>query len=223
MENSHEATQESSPQPASEQTDESSTADLEQGVAAEEIPAVEQKAPGELSVEEIRELQAISAEYRAVSEERDKLIARLQRATADFLNSQKRMERELQTRVRYSLEDFVKELLPVVDNFARAIGHAQNSETFDDLLEGIELVSKQVHDVLDRHGVKPIEAVGKRFDPLYHEAISVAHDPERPVDTVLEETEKGYLLNDRVIRPAKVIVNKAPEAVSPKQTEEKDQ
>ncbi len=185
-----------------------------------ETPAAERKAPDELSVEEIRELQAISAEFRDVSQERDKLVARLQRVTADFHNSRKRMERELHTRIRYALEGFVKELLPVLDNFTRAMEHAESAREFDDLFEGIKLISEQWHTILERHGVRPIDSVGKRFDPLYHEAVSVAYEPDKPTDSVLEEAQKGYLLNDRVIRPAKVVVNKAPE--EPKSSEEEE-
>ena len=100
-----------------------------------------------------------------------------------------------------------------VDNLDRAIDHAQKSEDgdLDGLLQGVELVRRDLLTALARNGVAPIEAVGKAFDPAHHEAVAQAPDASVAPNTVTEELQKGYLLRDRLLRPSRVIVSRAPD------------
>jgi molecular chaperone GrpE len=133
------------------------------------------------------------------------------RTLADFENFRKRMEREKADFFKYALGSTLKDLLPVLDNFDRALEHA---EEMDDFHKGVALIYKQLFDVLQRHGVKPIDQNGVRFDPNIHEAVVREEDPSVPNHTVVAVLQKGYFLHDRLLRPAlvKVAVGGAEEA-----------
>lgn len=132
----------------------------------------------------------------------DELNERYLRLAADFENYQKRTARDLDTRVRYAIEKFAVELLEVADNFDRAL-----KEEGDSSGEGLEQIRKLFGAVLERHGISPIETVGKRFDPAEHEAL-VSMPSERPEGEVIDEICRGYRMHERVIRCAKVAVAK---------------
>ena len=139
--------------------------------------------------------------------EREQYLQMLQRAQADFENYRKRTQREMETERRYAVLPLVRDLLPVVDNVERALESARTSEDFAKLIEGIELVRVQLLDALARHGVEPLEAVGRPFDPNLHDAMFQRPDAGQPDRTVLEEMERGYQMHERVVRPSKVIVS----------------
>jgi len=125
------------------------------------------------------------------------------RTLADFENFRKRAEREKADFQRYALGSVIRDLLPVLDNFDRALDHAEEGDEFH---KGVALIYKQLFDVLQRHGLKPIVESGVRFDPNIHEAVIREEDPSVPSHTVVAVLQKGYFLHDRLLRPAMVKV-----------------
>jgi len=137
---------------------------------------------------------------------------RILRLQADFDNSRKRLEREKQQFVRFANEGLIVDLLNVVDDLERSLQLAQEKhEDFSAFLKGIEMILAHFYDLLKKQGLCPIEAKGKVFNPDYHEALLKAETDGLPENTVVEELQKGYLLNERVVRTAKVKVSKRPE------------
>jgi len=125
------------------------------------------------------------------------------RTLADFENFRKRSEREKNDFQRYALAGLIRDLLPVLDNFDRGLDHAEEGDEFH---KGMALIYKQLFDVLQRHGLKPITESGVRFDPNIHEGVVRVEDSSVPSHTVVEVMQKGYFLHDRLIRPAMVKV-----------------
>lgn len=130
------------------------------------------------------------------------------RLQAEFENSKKRIEREKAEFIKYSNEQIIMELVPFVDDFKRAFQAADKTKDFDVLHKGVEMILKHLLELLKRKGVTEIEAEGKQFNPAYHEAILQLETDDYPDNTVIEELEKGYLLNDKVLRTTKVKVSK---------------
>jgi molecular chaperone GrpE len=128
---------------------------------------------------------------------------RYMRTLADFENFRKRSEREKADFQRYALGSVIRDLLPVLDNFDRALEHAEEGDEFH---KGVALIYKQLFEVLQRHGLKPITESGVRFDPNIHEAVIREEDPSVPSHTVTAVLQKGYFLHDRLLRPAMVKV-----------------
>lgn len=154
--------------------------------------------------------EAVSpAEVEALQRERDEYYDRLLRKTAEFDNYRKRIERERQQVTEAAAADLIEDLLPLVDDMERALKADAGSEGADAYRRGVELIHKQMTDVLRKRGVRPIEALGADFDPHYHQA--VAYDPAdgRRDGEVIEEFRRGYMLGDRLLRPAMVKVAKA--------------
>ena len=125
------------------------------------------------------------------------------RAVADFDNFRKRTEREKADFSRYATASVLRDMLPVLDNFDRALDHAEQG---DDFHKGVLLIYKQLFDVLQRHGLKPIDESDVPFDPNIHEAVVRDEDPSVPTQTVVAILQKGYFLHDRLLRPALVKV-----------------
>lgn len=125
---------------------------------------------------------------------------------ADFNNYRRRKEEEFIAQQKYIASQLLKELLPIVDNFERALQFAQQTQSFERLIAGVQGTQKQLAAFLSKAGVTPIEALGAEFDPTYHEAIGHTEGSDLPENTVAEELQKGYLLHDRVLRPAMVKV-----------------
>lgn len=125
------------------------------------------------------------------------------RTLADFENYRKRADREKADFFKYALAGAIKDLLPVLDNFDRALEHAEGG---DDFHKGVLLIYKQLFDGLQRHGLKPIDQAGVRFDPNFHEAVVTEEDPSVPAHSVSAIMQKGYVLHDRLLRPALVKV-----------------
>jgi len=132
------------------------------------------------------------------------------RALADFDNLRKRTARDSEVSRRLALEALILELLPVLDNFDRAVEAAGMSPTVDGLQKGMGLIHRQLRDVLRKHGVQEYSCVGTQFDPRRAEAISFVHTDEHKPGTVVSEIGKGYTSGERVLRPAKVVVAKEP-------------
>ena len=138
--------------------------------------------------------------------EKDALQDRLLRTAAEFDNYRKRVERERRDLADYMKADILAEILPIADNFERAL-QAPSSDT-DSLRKGVELIHKQMHDFLRKRGVTPIEALGADFDPNFHQAVIHETSPSHREGEVIEELQRGYMLGDKLLRPAMVKVAK---------------
>ena len=139
----------------------------------------------------------------AAQQELEDAKNRYMRTLADFENFRKRSEREKTEFFKYALAGLIKDLLPVLDNFDRALEHAEEG---DDFHKGVLLIYKQLFDVLERHGLKPLDESGVPFDPNIHEAVVTEENPSVPAHTVTAVLQKGYFLHDRLLRPALVKV-----------------
>jgi molecular chaperone GrpE len=140
--------------------------------------------------------------------ERDDYYDRLLRKTAEFDNYRKRVERERREMVQYAAGDVLEALLPVVDDFERALQVEAGADAAP-YRKGVELIYKQLQDLLARRGVTPIDTVGKPFDPRFHQAITYESSPGRAEGEVIDEVRRGYVLGERLLRPAMVKVAKA--------------
>ena len=146
------------------------------------------------------------AELRAeLAELKDRWL----RERAELENFKRRAVREKSDALRFGSEALLRDLIPIIDNLHRALAHAGNSRDIDPIVTGVELVLRGFDEVLERHGVKVIEARGIPFDPSRHEAISHV-ESEAPANTVIDEHQRGYVLHDRLLRPALVTVGKGP-------------
>ncbi len=136
---------------------------------------------------------------------------RLLRMAAETENIRKRLERERSEGICFANESLMRDLLPVVDNLERALQHAEGEAGSGGLPEGVQMTLKLFLDVLGKYGCKPFDSEGKPFDPNFHEAMMQEVTSDHPENTVIKEFQKGYTLNDRLLRPAMVIVAKAPD------------
>jgi molecular chaperone GrpE len=143
----------------------------------------------------------------AIQREKEALQDRLLRTAAEFDNYRKRMDRERRDLSEFASADVLKDLLPILDNFERALQAPATPET-DALRKGIELIHKQMLDLLKKRGVTPIEALGVDFDPNFHQAVIHEVSAEHREGEVMQELQRGYLLGDRLLRPAMVKVAK---------------
>jgi len=146
------------------------------------------------------------AESNAVEEER----SRRMRLQADFENYKKRVEKERAAGQRHASSRVVQNLLPVLDNFERAIGSASGEETGSSFHRGVQLIFRQILDELRREGLEAIDTVGQPFDPNLHEAVATEEHADLPHQTIMEELQRGYTLNERLLRPALVKVSIQP-------------
>ena len=153
-------------------------------------------------------LRHLKEEVKSIDLEANKYLDHLKRLKAEYENYKKRAIKERQQIVLWSVEDFVKELLPVLDNLERAIDSTRSSQDFSSLVEGIQLVESQFKSVLKKQGLKEIKAKGMQFDPYLHEAIMRIESEDYPDNLVVEELQKGYKFKDKVLRPSMVKVNK---------------
>jgi molecular chaperone GrpE len=147
--------------------------------------------------------------YSEAQKESEKNYDLYLRSQAEIENIRKRNKREREDWYRYANETLIKNLLPSLDNLEKALEHADNENAIHALKDGIELTLKGLKDVLSKSGLVEVSALGEPFDPCYHEAVSQMEDDQVKPGTVLEELQKGYLLNDRLIRPAVVVVSKS--------------
>lgn len=157
------------------------------------------------------EVRVLESEVRRLKSERQELSELLARRQADFENYRKRMERERGESYNRLVADVAGRLLPVLDNLRRALEaeasiKAGESEEFRNFLHGVELIAKQLGDVLDGLGVTPIETVGRPFDPHVHEAVATERSEEFEPDTVTQEIQRGYRIGEKLLRPAMVKV-----------------
>lgn len=144
-----------------------------------------------------------------VSKERDDFKESLLRLKAEFENYKKRMRREKEEFAKYSTQKLIEDLLPILDNFDRAIASGNESEKDDPFFEGIKLIERSFYDLLEKkYNLKSVGKKGEKFNPIYHEAITIVEDKNSDGLSIEEVIQKGYILADRVIRTAKVVVRK---------------
>ena len=178
-----------------------------------EIPR-EQKQP-KIKKDDLEELRS---RIDNLQKGKDELFAKLQRVSADYANLQKRTAKQIVDTIGYEKEKIIKTVLPAMDNFEHTLQNAGSADTVEVLIKGIQIIYDQMLDILKLHNVEQIKALGEPFDPALHEAMMQKTEPEHKENIVLEEFQKGYKLNGRVIRPSKVIVNK----LTPKQPSEQE-
>lgn len=183
-------------QPTTEQPEESKQIEKED---TEETEATDETEREQLSEEQVK-IQQLEQE---VTELNNKLL----RVHADYENFRRRTKEEKEAAAKYRAQSLVEELLPSLDNFERALMvEAQHEET-KSLLQGMEMIYRQIQDALKKEGVEVIEAVGKPFDPYFHHAVMQTTSDEYENNYVVEELQKGYKLKDKVVRPSMVKVN----------------
>lgn len=167
-----------------------------------EAEAYEDKPLDEYSREEL--IEALSKAQKSKQENFELYL----RAQAEMENMKKRHQKEKKEWQRFANEKLIKEILPVLDNLENALCHTTDGQCITSLQEGVELTLKGLRGALEQAGVQEIRAQGEDFDPCFHEAITIQEDPDLEAGKVLKELQKGYVLNDRLIRPALVVVNK---------------
>ena len=154
-------------------------------------------------------LRELEARCEALEKEAQENYERYMRVSAEFENYKKRAAREMADFRKYANESLVKELLPVVDNLERALqACTADDEANRQVIEGVEMTLREIMKVLEKFVVKPIDSLGKPFDPSYHQAVMQREHSDKPENTVVEELQRGYTMHDRLIRPAMVVVSK---------------
>ena len=159
-------------------------------------------------------LEQLQSELEAMSKKNAELEAkvvetdnRMLRVQADFENSRRRARLDLAAAEKYRAQSLLTDLLSVLDNVERALKTETDSEQAKTILQGMEMVYRGLLDAMKKEGLEQIEAVGKEFDPNFHQAVMQAEDPNFESNIVVDEFQKGYLLKDRVLRPSMVKVN----------------
>jgi molecular chaperone GrpE len=178
--------------------------ELENQTQAEE-EEIEQEEPFD---PETADGEALLAKYRELEAELNKAQEQVLRTAADAENFKKRLQREKEEQTRYANESFMRELLTVIDNLERALEHSGTEASQGGLVEGLTMTLKGFLDTLARFGCTQVEATGKPFDPNFHEAVSQEESADHEPNTVLQVLQKGYMLKERLLRPAMVLVSK---------------
>ena len=187
-------------------SEESKKTDSMRSDSSEEV--VDTALPSETGQNELEELRE---KFQAKEKESKENYERYLRQVAEVDNFKKRVNREKEDAIRYANENLIKDILPVIDNLERAIAHAQGGGNGKPLVEGVEMVLRGLLDVFSKYGVVQVPAVGEVFDPGKHEAMAQVESNQYEPNTVISEHHKGYLLRDRLLRPALVTIAKAPQ------------
>ena len=157
-----------------------------------------------------------------LTQEKEELFDRLLRLQADYENYKKRIDKEKQEFYLYTLSEVIREILPTIDDLERAL-EKSNSKDLESYQQGIELIYNNLRETLQKFGLQPLKAKEEIFDPHYHEALFLEETDQYPENQILEEYQKGYMLKDRLLRPAVVKVavkKKEPQAQKPEQGED---
>jgi molecular chaperone GrpE len=166
----------------------------------------------ELLEEEVEQVEEVilteeQVKIEALETEMKELKDRLVRIQADYDNFRRRTKQEKEAAAKYKAQSLIEEIIPAVDNFDRALGVKAESEEAKAILQGMDMVYRQLADALKNEGLEIIESVGQSFDPHFHQAVTQVETDEFESNQVVEELQKGYKLRDRVLRPAMVKVN----------------
>jgi len=182
------------------------------------VPTSETKPNGENKTPEVKNITMPEAEYLELRQKAEKAAEywdRILRMQAEFENSRKRWERDKQEFLRFAQEDILSGILSLVDDFERSLKATPTKcEDLPNFIKGIEMMFVHFQELMKKHGVTPMLAKGKLFDPNYHEALMVVENDDVPEHTVLEELQKGYLLHNRVLRIAKVQISRKKTSLS---------
>jgi len=158
-----------------------------------------------------KEMEKLRQDLEELRKEKDEVFSRLQRVYADYANFQKRVPKNIADTVAYEKERFIRSFLPILDNFDRTLREARAAQNVEAVIKGVEIIRDQMLAILKSYGVEPIESLQEKFDPQRHEAMLRRSEPDKENDVVLEEFQKGYTLNGRVIRPSRVAINRVQE------------
>lgn len=150
---------------------------------------------------------SLAEQLQGAIDDRDAFQQKWLLAVADFDNFRRRMHKDAELDRRYAAMPLARDLLPALDNLHRALEAARVSQDAGKLVEGVQMVTRQFDDILAKHAVVPINAVGQTFDPNLHQALQQVPTNDKPPMTVLTECERGYTLHDRIVRPSTVIVS----------------
>lgn len=179
---------------------------LSESLETQQSELIEEQKENEKGAEEISEMEKLQNEINTLREEVNQWKDKFLRKMAEFENYKKRVAEDQLQLVKYSNEKLIKDLLPIIDDFERALTFSKEELKNNSVLQGVEMIYNKLMKVLSDYGLKKIEAINQPFDFNYHEALlQVPKDGVEPL-TIIEEVEKGYLLNDKVIRHSKVIV-----------------
>jgi len=168
-----------------------------------------------------KEIGELKRQVQASDKEAEEYLDHLKRLKAEFENYKKRMVKERQQIINWTVEDLIKEFLPILDDLERALDSTKRSKDFSSLVEGVQMVYDHFRKLLKDKGVEQIPAEGQEFDPHFHEAIQGCESDKYPDNVVIEEMRKGYTFKGKVLRPSMVKVNKRKKASS--EDGEKDQ
>ena len=179
-----------------------------QNSEVQETENIEENKEAEEVKDEFIDIDKIKAEVAEKDKRIDELEERLQKLYADYDNFRKRKEAEAESAKKYAAEKIVSELLPIVDNFERAVDASAKTKNYDSLKEGVVMIHRQIWEILGKVGLSAIDSIGNIFDPALHQAVFCEKKDDLDEDVVIAELLKGYKLHDKVIRPSMVIVNK---------------
>ena len=158
------------------------------------------------------EFESMEVVINSLEEEKEELKDKYLRALANYENLRKRAIQEKARTYTFTVEEVFRKILPILDDFERAFKSLEESkhhkDDFKSFSDGMRLVYSNLHNLLKNYNIEPFESIGEKFDPAKHEAIQVTEKEDEENDTILEETEIGYKINDKILRPAKVIVVK---------------
>ncbi|MEE8479637.1 MAG: nucleotide exchange factor GrpE [Desulfobacterales bacterium] len=179
-----------------------------EGVDKEEKVSKKKVSEKKDKVKVVDHLQEMETRLESVEQEAKEAHDRFLRVSAEFENYKKRSAREMDEFRKFANESLIREMLTVVDNLERALNSSNNdNQANSHIAEGVDMTLKEILKVFEKFNVKPIEALGKPFDPNFHQAAMREETNERPENTVLNELEKGYMIHDRLLRPAMVVVS----------------
>ncbi len=184
---------------------------------AEPNPAPEKNGPGQSGTSQASpsDIEVLKARAESAEQDRDRFRDLALRTRADFENYQKRQQRERAQEQLYAHLPLARDLLAALDNLDRAVVEARKAGEKGPLVQGVAMVQSQLLDALRRHGITPIQAQGKPFDPNLHEAVMQQPSADYPPMTVLQVLENGFMIHERVLRPARVIVSVAAPQTTP--------
>ena len=183
--------------------------EIDEAEAAQEDAAEgsEEEAPEEVAAADAamqEEIEALKGQVDGLNKDLQEKKDRLLRLQADFDNFRRRSAKEREEISAVVTQNFCKDMLPLLDNFERAM--AAETKDVEAFQKGVEMIFTQFQEILKKNGLEPIEAVGQKFDPNFHQAVMRVEDPEKEDDTVAQELQKGYMVKGRVIRPSMVQV-----------------
>ncbi|MFH1615554.1 MAG: nucleotide exchange factor GrpE [Planctomycetota bacterium] len=165
-------------------------------------------------------LEKLEQELDTVTKEKNELFEKLQRLSADYANFQKRVPKQIADTLVYEKEEIIKSLLPVLDNFEHTLKNMESNKSSEEHIKGVQIVFDHMLDVLRGHGLGKTKSLGETFDPARHQAMTQRDEPDKVDKIILEEFQAGYTLNNRVIRAARVVINKHQPVCSAEQADE---